>query len=354
MDTEIKILVLTTGGTISSNKSEDGVKPNCEIIKEVISKTVDETNTSNIEVREVFSIDSTNMTMENENAIFEAVVKGINEGFGAIIITHGTDTLAFTASLLASRLNPRIPIIITGSAKIPSAYSTDAYGNMKTALEFAKKGIGGVWIAFDKKVIDGKFAYEMHPGSYDSFESPTGPFAEIGWSKMVVYNENINHNDTHEVIKNKPTGKKPNIVTVGLLPTTTEKDLSNQVKGADGVLLIGYGSLGIPKHLKLLLEKLANEMPVVLTAYAPTAMEEGFYEISKDAQEAGIIIGTGIITTDWSTLLVETEKEKSPELIRSSAIEAFKELKKELRDSIISRMDITQLPPSSLKKIKVE
>ncbi|MGC9099612.1 MAG: asparaginase [Candidatus Micrarchaeia archaeon] len=342
MDGELRILVLTTGGTIGSAKSEEGVKPQKEVIEGVIAEARKNINASNvgITVTELFAIDSTNMDPEHEKEIFDAVVKGIREGYNAIIITHGTDTLAFTSSLLALRLNPKIPIVITGSSKIPSDPSTDAVINMETALLFAinsAQDLGGVFVAFNKKIIEGKFAYEVHPGKMSAFESPTGPFAEFGWNEIVpLVNDKVKEDTSEVLIRYQPAEKEPNIAIIGLTPWITPESLKMQAQGAEGILLVGYGSLGVPESLRDTLKNIAEHVPVVLTAYVPTDMKDGFYEVSKAAEKIGVTIGTGILPLDSNMLLVELERNGVSTKLVS---EAFVKLREEMADSTKNKID---------------
>lgn len=78
------------------------------------------------------------------------------------MITHGTDTLAYTSSALSYMLKGlRKPVVLTGSQVPISFKKTDAKKNVADALRFACEDVGGVFIVFDSRVIIGTRAVKM-------------------------------------------------------------------------------------------------------------------------------------------------------------------------------------------------
>ncbi len=62
------------------------------------------------------------------------------------------------------------PIVITGS-QIPITFQkTDAKKNITDAIRFACEGVGGVYVVFDGRVIQGTRAIKLRTKSYDAFE----------------------------------------------------------------------------------------------------------------------------------------------------------------------------------------
>ncbi len=144
------------------------------------------------------------------------------------------------------------------------------------------------------------------------------------------------------MIRYQPAEKEPNIATIGLTPWITPESLKMQAQGAEGILLVGYGSLGVPESLRDTLKNIAEHVPVVLTAYAPTDMKDGFYEVSKAAEKIGVTIGTGILPLDSNMLLVELERDGVS--MKLSVSEAFAELREEMADSTKNKIDTSVAP----------
>lgn len=153
-------MLFTTGGTVASLEGENGLVP--ELHADDLLSYIPELNVRcRIDTKELMNIDSTNMQPEfwidMANAIYEHY-----DQYDGFIITHGTDTMAYTSAALSYMLQDASkPIVITGS-QIPISYSkTDAKRNISDAIRFACEDIGGVYIVFDGKVIQGTRAIKL-------------------------------------------------------------------------------------------------------------------------------------------------------------------------------------------------
>lgn len=173
-----KILLLTTGGTIASKISDDGLKP--EVTGEYILKIIGGiTSFYNVVLKELMLKDSTNIQPEDWQTIARSI--SMNAGdFDGIVITHGTDTMAYTSSALSYMLNNiSIPVVLTGS-QLPILHPmTDANINLQSAFAMAASGAPGVFVVFNRKVILGTRAVKTHSMGFNAFESVNSPLA--GW-----------------------------------------------------------------------------------------------------------------------------------------------------------------------------
>ena len=142
-----KILLLSTGGTIASVSSEHGLQPG-ETGNDLLS--VLGTLPYEVTVRDILQLDSTNIQPEEWQFIAQQVFEN-RYGYDGVVITHGTDTMAYTASMLTFMLQGiDLPIVLTGSQLPMSNPLSDAPYNLRCALEMAVSGIPGVFIAFDR------------------------------------------------------------------------------------------------------------------------------------------------------------------------------------------------------------
>ncbi len=98
-----------------------------------------------------------------------------------LLVTHGTDTMAYTASALSYLIqNSQKPIVLTGSQKSIDMHITDAKNNLLNSLLYASKNSSkGVSIVFDGKVIAGTRARKERTKSFDAFSSVNFPFLAI-------------------------------------------------------------------------------------------------------------------------------------------------------------------------------
>ncbi|MDO5538189.1 MAG: asparaginase [Desulfovibrionaceae bacterium] len=181
-----KILLLGTGGTIASVRSENGMTPGLGI-DSVLSYIPAVRSLCDIDTLQVCSIDSTNMTPAHWRLMVEAIEEryGSYDGF---VICHGTDTLAYTAAALSYMIqNSGKPVVITGSQKPINLEVTDARTNLADSFRYAcDPGSHGVNIVFGGKVIVGTRARKERAKSYNAFSSINFPYPAVIQDDMVV------------------------------------------------------------------------------------------------------------------------------------------------------------------------
>lgn len=165
------ILLITTGGTIASAESQNGLTPT--INSEELIKFVPEIKyICSFKTIDLMNLDSTNIGPHEWHKIAACIEKNYND-FDGFVITHGTDTLSYTAAALSYMIqNSRKPIILTGSQKSIYLRDTDARRNLIDAFIYASDPLSsGVKIVFNSKVIRGTRARKIRTQSYNAFES---------------------------------------------------------------------------------------------------------------------------------------------------------------------------------------
>ncbi len=164
-----KYLLITTGGTIASLRGEEGLEP--ELTSKELLTALPVDKDMEIECIDLMKLDSSNMQPEEWQLIAREVAGHIGHVDG-IVLTHGTDTMAYTAASLSFMLrNVPIPVVLTGS-QLPLAHPlSDGYDNIRCAMAMAKSGVGGVFVAFDRKIILGSRAVKVKTMGFDAFES---------------------------------------------------------------------------------------------------------------------------------------------------------------------------------------
>ena len=181
-----KILLITTGGTIASEPSGEGLTPAIQS-PEIISALDPQSAQYEVKSIDLFSLDSSNIQPEEWQIIAKCVAEA-PEGTEGVVITHGTDTMAYTSSALSYMLqNPAFPIVLTGSQLPLSHPLTDAKENLLCAFAMAGSGVPGVYLAFCRKVLRGTRAVKIRTMSFDAFESINcPPVARIDVGGLVI------------------------------------------------------------------------------------------------------------------------------------------------------------------------
>ncbi|WP_028549266.1 asparaginase [Paenibacillus sp. UNC451MF] len=287
-----KLLLLATGGTITAIQGDEGLAPGMNA-EELVSFLQAKDQNYQIVSKLLMNIDSTNMQPESWVEIAKAVYDNYSE-YDGFVITHGTDTMAYTSAALSYMLqNLSKPVVITGS-QIPINYKkTDAKKNVMDAIRFACEDTGGVFLVFDGRVIRGTRAVKIRTKSYDAFESINHPY--------VAY-----INDTGiKYVSSKPgkSTKKPkldaslcpDVFLLKLLPGT-KPELFSQLKPLyKGVIIESFGNGGIPFQGRDLLpevrELIASGIAVVISTQC---LEEGedlnLYEVGRKVAQDRIIL----------------------------------------------------------------
>ncbi len=174
------ILPIHIGGTIASAESKDGFKPKLSfeaLFSQLNQKLVGDRDIAPAETPfGPFGIDSASMQLAHIEKIAR-IIEGKYAHHDAFVLTHGTDTLAYTASMLSFMLQGiQKPIIVTGAQKTLFDENSDVADNLETALLAASTSNCGVWVAFNGKIINAARATKINVGveCADAFVSNIG------------------------------------------------------------------------------------------------------------------------------------------------------------------------------------
>ena len=170
-----KILLLTTGGTIACVPGGDGLVPHRSGVME---RELQQLRTYyEITVEDVMCLDSSNIRPEEWQSIARCIFEN-REGFDGIVVSHGTDTMAYTASAVPFMLpDIALPVVFTGSQLPLTDMLSDGPDNLRTAFAMAAAGEPGVFLAFDRKVMLGCRAVKVRASGFSAFESVNARYA---------------------------------------------------------------------------------------------------------------------------------------------------------------------------------
>ena len=169
------ILMLGTGGTIASEMTPEGLTP--ELTPAQLLRYVPAIrDICNVECISLFSMDSTNIRPEHWLIVARAIRENYDR-YDGFVISHGTDTMAYTAAALSYLVQgAKKPIIITGAQKPINYDSTDSKLNLTDAFVCASSDkLSGVNIVFSGRVILGTRARKTCSKSFAAFSSINYP-----------------------------------------------------------------------------------------------------------------------------------------------------------------------------------
>jgi L-asparaginase len=227
-----RILLLHTGGTIGMVPTARGLKPELGVVEHAVDQLVAERgNDLDIEIVPLEPlIDSANATPADWNRLAAEIVARA-DSCDAILITHGTDTLAFTSSALTMALEGLdLPVILTGSMIPLGGQDSDGWANLRDALAATQTADPGVWIQFAGKLLRGPRARKIHSSAPDAFSamlSDRPPRREGGMLTQHRFGE-------------------ARIAVVPVAPGCDMRVVGFAMDHSDGVVLRCYGSGTVP------------------------------------------------------------------------------------------------------------
>lgn len=284
-----KICILTCGGTITMKKNEKGaLTPFHE--HGVINKLLARDKIAKIDIEKIVNIDSTNM----QPAIWVKLansIKGKYDHYDGFVVTHGTDTMAYTASAISFALrNLAKPIVFTGSQKPVYDIASDAINNLLNAVVLATFDIAEVCILFGRKIIRGNRATKISESSLDAFDSPhSEPLGEIAMDISLF--GNCRKRDRREKLIFLPRFDNKVIVTQ-LFPGLTAQ-LLDYLLGFSfkGIVLEAFGPGNVPDGLISFISKACSQkIPVIILSQCHQGITKmDLYEVGENALTAGAI-----------------------------------------------------------------
>ena len=183
------ILLLTTGGTIACAPGGEGLEPQRSSIME---RELDQLRSYyDITVKDVICLDSSNITPEEWQLIARAIFENRLD-YDGIVVSHGTDTMAYTASAVTFLLpDMDRSVVFTGSQLPLTDMLSDGPANLRTAFAMAASGCPGVFLAFDRKVMLGCRAVKVRASGFSAFESVNARYVATVSNRGLVVDESV-------------------------------------------------------------------------------------------------------------------------------------------------------------------
>jgi L-asparaginase len=302
-----RLMLISTGGTIACVPTEQGLAPGLSA-KEML-KTIN-ADLSEIDCIDLFSMDSSNIQPEEWQIIANEILKCINSNsYAGIVVTHGTDTMAYTASMLSFLLRcTNIPIVLTGAQLPIINEDSDGRVNLRDSIIAAKALTPGVYICFGSDVILGCRAVKTRTVSYNAFESINYPkIAEIKHGEIEYISEySINSKGEISAL----SAINPNAALIKLIPGLSADFIKGVLSAnIEGIVVEGFGLGGVHNirrdHNEALEYLMKNGVCVVLTSqclYETSALD--VYAVSRRLLNAGAISAHDMTTEAAVTKLM--------------------------------------------------
>ena len=286
-----KILMLTTGGTVASANSGDGLSPQLRG-EQLLSFCPGILEQADVTIESVLSLDSSNMQPEHWTLLAERIVER-RRAYDGVVITHGTDTMAYTSSALSFMLRGiRIPVILTGSQSPIGEPGSDAPRNLIQAFYTAMDArFAGVYVVFCGRIIKGCRASKVDTVSLDAFRSINVPEAALFAGKRIC----VYHLDPVTPEESFHLGACPKVLLMKLIPGM-DPHILDYVAQMDirALVLECFGFGGVPIAMRSLIGKLHMLEEKGIISVGTTQCSGGYsnmstYEVGRKALMEGVI-----------------------------------------------------------------
>lgn len=291
-----KICLVFCGGTIAmaSNPKTGALEP-AKSPEELLASVPKVKDHLDLEILEVFNKDSSNLRPSDWEKIVRAIYD-VYHKYDGIVVTHGTDTMAYSAAAVAFALQSiSKPIVFTGSQSPLDELGSDATFNLENAFRVATSGLKQVAISFGHFIHTGVRATKISESAYNAFDSPiTGPIGRversIRWTPIAK---------TAGLGMNGEVNYKPDFSS-GILSIRSDPPLEPwmiedmvKTKKLKALVIEALGAGNIPEHYHPVIEKVVKEykLPVVVTSpfIGGSVAGIGTYASGLGALHAGVI-----------------------------------------------------------------
>lgn len=293
-----RVCIINTGGTLGMERQTDGTLAQPTDLRLFYSNVPELDDVADIDPLPLMCKDGINMTPDDWKVLAEAIYTRRDDGFAGFVVSHGTDTMAYSAAAVAFAFGAglRFPIVFTGAQAPMDVLHGDARSNLIRATRLATEKIPEVCVAYSDKCFRAVRAQKNDDFRFEGFISPTlEPLAVVtetidintGLLRPVAQGERLRLRATfdHRVIKVQ--------IHPGLDPDFYLKFLgAAEIKGL--VLETpGIGNIPFESHWSLIpviRDAVAKGIPVLITSQYPVKPEtRGQYRPATAPLDAGAI-----------------------------------------------------------------
>ena len=285
----MKVLVIFTGGTIGSTLKNGYIGTDDGAKYALLSPFCDEKDVE-FETFCPYTILSENLGAKELNILQSAVSEGLEKGFDGIIVTHGTDTLQYSAAALSLAFGDcEKPIVLVSSAYPLDDERANGYENFKAALEFIRRKIsGGVFVSYknegdEKTAIHSASALLLHAEGQADLESlGKSPFALFDGKEFEIFST---------AQKNAPIGTVEYVENPGILLVSSHPadNFSYSLDGVRAVILNPYHSATLATANEGLKSFCQRAKDADIPVFVSVARKDAGYESTRLFEKLSII-----------------------------------------------------------------
>jgi len=174
-----ELAIISTGGTIASRVDyRTGAVTSQFSAEDILRAIPDLASIARYHTRQISSIFSENMTPRIWQDLARAIHRDLKSGVAGVMVTHGTDTMAYSAAAISFMIVTPVPVIFVGSQRSADRPSSDNAMNALCAATAAVSPLGEVAVVMHATTSDDRCAIhratrvrKMHTSRRDAFRS---------------------------------------------------------------------------------------------------------------------------------------------------------------------------------------
>jgi len=301
------VAILSTGGTIASKVDyRTGAVTSQFTAEDILDAIPELRKIANYRTKVVYSILSENMRAEYWITLARAITEEIEKGADGIIVTHGTDTLGYTASALSFMIDTPVPIVLVGSQRSADRPSSDNAMNAICAASVAVSDIAEVSVVMHGTTSDdyclihrGTRVRKMHTSRRDAFRSINSqPIGRIDYPscKIETFTEYTGRGERKLSLHDR---MEPKCTILRYTPGVSPELLRFcSLSGYKGIVIDGTGLGHVASDWIPLIEfATAEGIPVVVTSQCINGrICDRVYDTGRDMLRAGAIEGEDMLS----------------------------------------------------------
>ncbi len=314
-----RVTIISTGGTIASRVDyrTGAVRPAISA-SDLYSIVPELSDIAVIETEILFSVFSEDLTPKHWSELAKTIAKHISKEAQGVVVTHGTDTMGYTAAALSFALqNLPVPVILVGAQRSEDRPSSDAAANLIGAvLAAAKAPFAEVTVAMHETISDEAIALhratkvrKCHTSRRDAFKTVNAePLARVLNGEIIPLVNDYRPRNPENKLALKPNFEE-RVALIKFYPGMNPKVIEWYVEqGYKGLVLEGTGLGHVRRECLSSIQKAIGAG--VIVAMAPQCIwgriNMNVYSNGRDLLAMGVIpLGdmlaeTALVKLMWS------------------------------------------------------
>lgn len=301
-----RISILSTGGTIASKIDYRTGAVTSQFNAEDILRAIPELeDIANYNCRMIYSILSENMRPSYWVELARAVHEEIKNGADGIIVTHGTDTMMYTAAALSFMIETPVPIVLVGSQRSADRPSSDNVMNAVCAAAVATGDIAEVCVVMHGSTSDdfcsihrGTKVRKMHTSRRDAFQSINAkPIGRVDYPsrEIKLFSDHVKRGEKKLALHDKLEPKCALIKYAA--GASSESLLFHSGSGYKGIVIEGTGLGHVSTEWVPIIKTTTDAcIPVVMVSQCINGRVcDRVYDTGRDILKAGAIEGEDML-----------------------------------------------------------